>query len=238
MVTIGPRPQPATSSVAATTAVAGGAGAVPVWLRGLCAVNPNLARDYAADPGLRAFLDANKANLVQWEKPPPGAVADRVNWQTWCHTTNIVPAKVRDEEYIVVVARGSAYENKGNIRFALHDGAEATSAGRIAWVGKTKDLLPTQQKADEGGHYPGAITVDVNLPVAGKAGEKVELSYARVAPDAQGRAHRSHSGWPDTFKGVYGGYSGRELTVPVAGGRTQQVDSPDGCSTRSVAVLV
>jgi hypothetical protein len=238
MVTIGPRPQPSTSSASSIAAVGGAAGAVPPWLRGLCAANPNLARDYAADPGLRAFLDANKSNLVQWEKPPAGAVADQLNWATWCHTTNIVPAKVRDEEYIVVVARGSAYENKGNVKFALNDGSEASSTGRIAWVGKTKDLLGTQQKADEGGHYPGAISVDVNCAVAGKAGEKVELSYARISPDAQGRAHRSHSGWPDTFKGVYGGFSGRELTVTLAGGRKQQADCPDGCSTRSSAAVI
>ena len=185
-------------------------------------MNPNLARDYAGDPGLRAFLDANKSNLVQWEKPPAGSVADRVNWQTWCHTTTIVPAAVRDEEYIVVVARGGAYDNKGQLRIPLQDGGEATSAGRVAWVGKTKDLLHTQQKADEGGHYPGAITVDVALPVAGKAGEKVELCYARLKPDAQGRAHRSHSGWPDSFRGVAGGYSGRELTLTLAGGRDQR----------------
>jgi hypothetical protein len=238
MVTINNRPPLSSAGVAGTAAVGAPAGGVPPYLRGLCAVNPHLARDYANDPGLRAFLDGNKSNLVQWEKPPAGAVADRVKWATWCHTTNIVPAKVRDEEYVMVVARGSAYENKGNVRLPLHDGAEASSTGRIVWIGKTKDLLHTQQKADEGGHYPGAITVDVDLPVAGKPGEKVELSYARLQPDAQGRAHRSHSGWPDSFKGVYGGYSGRELTLQLAGGRDQQVDSPDGCSTRSEAKLV
>jgi hypothetical protein len=236
MVTIGNRP-PLTSIAAPTTA--GGDGkAVPPYLRGLCAVNPHLAGDYASDPGLRAFLDGNKANLVQWEKPPPGTVADRVNWQTWCHTTSIVPAAVRDEEFIVVVARGSAYDNKGALRIPLQDGGEATASGRIVWVGKTKDLLHTQQKADEGGHYPGAITVDVALPVAGRPGERVELSYARLKPDAQGRAHRSHSGWPDSFRGVAGGYAGRELSLTLVGGRQQQVDSPDGCSTRSTAQLV
>jgi hypothetical protein len=238
VVTINNRPSFSSTGVAAASAVGTGAGGVPPYLRGLCAVNPQLARDYENDPGLRAFLDANKANLVQWEKPPPGTAADRVNWATWCHTTNIVPARVRDEEYVMIVARGSAYDNKGKVRLPLNDGTEASSTGRIAWIGKTKDLLHTQQKADEGGHYPGAISVDVNWPVAGKPGEKVELSYARIQPDAQGRAHRSHSGWPDTFQGVYGGYSGRELTVTIAGGRAQQADCPDGCSTRSEAKLV
>lgn len=237
MVSISNR-RPLSSSIAVGAATGDAQGVTPPYLRGLCAANPNLARDYANDPGLRAFIDANKSNLVQWEKPPAGTVSDQVNWQTWCHTTSIVPAAVRDEEYIMVVARGSAYENKGAVRIPLHDGSEASSSGRVVWVGKTKDLLHTQQKADEGGHYPGAITVDVALPVAGKAGEKVELCYARFKPDAQGRAHRSHSGWPDSFRGVSGGYSGRELTLTLAGGRSQQVDSPDGCSQRSTARVV
>jgi hypothetical protein len=226
------------ATAAAASAADVDATTTPPYLRGLATVNPNLLRDYAADPGLRAFLDANRSSLVQWTTPPPGNVADKLNWETWCHTTNIVPAKVRDEEYIVVVARGSAYANNGRLRLPLHDGGEASSSGRIVWVGKTKDLLSTQKKADENGHYPGAITVDVTVPLAGKPGEKVELCYARVSPDNQGRMHRSHSGWPDSFQGVSGGYSGRELSVTLAGGRTQQVDSPDGCSTRSVARLL
>ncbi len=232
MVTIPPR---APSQV---NAVGAGAAAVPSWLSGLCAVNPALAGHYQADPGLRALLDANKANIVQFDKPPAGKVADTVNWETWCHTTSIVPAAIRDKEYIVVVARGSAYENPGRVKFPLQGGGEGTSAGRIVFVGRTSDFLHTQQKADEGGHYPGAISVDVKWPVAGRAGEKVELSYARVLPDQKGQVHRSHSGWPDSFQGVAGGYSGRELTLTLAGGRNQQVDSPDGCSTRSAAKLV
>ena len=218
---------------------AGGAG-VPVWLRGLQAVNPNIAKDYQSDPGLRRFLDANKSNLVQWEKPPAGKVKDSVNMETWCHATSIVPAALRDQEYIVVVARGSAYQNNGNIQMPLQNGGTATSDGRIVFVGKTADYLNSnQQKADEGGHYPGAITLDVEVPVAGDVGEKVKLSYARVKPDDQGRMHPHHSGWPDSFKGVYGGYSGREIDLaPLGGNRRQQVDSPDGLSARGAGRFV
>lgn len=236
MVSVGRR-NPHIVSGSSGVGAASGTG-LPPYLRGLVAANPALAGHYGSDPGLRAFLDANKASLVQWEKPPAGTVADTVNWETWCHTTNVVPEAVRDEEFIVVVARGSAYQNNGRIKLPLHDGAEASAAGRIVYVGKTKDLLSTRKKADEGGHYPGAITVDVNWQVAGAAGEQVELSYARVKPDEQGRMHRSHSGWPDTFQGVHGGYSGRELTLTLAGGRRQQVDSPDGTSIRSTACIV
>ena len=96
----------------------------------------------------------------------------------------------------------------------------------------------SQKKADEGGHYPGAITVDISIPVAGAPGEKVSLAYARVSPDTTGRCHATHSGWPDSFDGVYGGYSGRELEVKIAGNRSQMAESPDGCSQMSVCKLV
>ena len=211
----------------------------PAYLRGLMAVNPNLARDLAADPGLRAFLEANKSSLVQWEKPPQGMVADQLTWPTWCHATTIVPAAVRDEEYIIVVARGSAYQNQGRVQLPLENGRTGTSDGRIVFVGKTLDYLNTQQPADEGGHYPGAINIDIQLPVAGAPGENVSLAYARVRPDPQGRVHSSRSGWPDSFQGVYGGYSGRELPqVRVHGGKNQLADSPDGCGTAATASVI
>jgi hypothetical protein len=211
----------------------------PPYLRGLMAVNPNLARDLAADPGLRLFLDVNKSSLVQWEKPPQGTAADTLTWPIWCHATTIVPAAVRDEEYIVVVARGTAYQNAGRVRLPLQDGKNASSDGRIVFVGKTADFLSTQQSADEGGHYPGAINIDIQLPVAGAPGEDVSLAYCRVKPDGQGRVHPHRSAWPDSFQGVYGGYSGRELPqVRVHGGRSQLADSPDGCSAAATASVI
>ncbi len=209
----------------------------PPYLRGLLVANPNLARDLAADPGLRAFVDANRASLVQFEKPPPGTVADHVTWSTWCHATTIVPPAVRDEEYIVIVARGSAYQNNGQVQLPLQGGGTATSDGRIVWLGKTKDLLATAVP-DNDPHYPGSMTVDVALDVAGRPGERVQLAYARVMPDAQGCVHRNRSGWPDSFRGVFGGYSGRELDLTLSGGRNQVVDAPNGLSTRSVGRLV
>ncbi len=187
--------------------------APPPYLRGLLAVNPNLARDLAADPGLRAFLDANKASLVQWEKPPQGTVADQLTWPIWCHTTNIVPAAVRDEEYIVVVARGSAYTNNGRVQFPLQDGRfgppgarAGSSDGRIVFVGKTADFLGTQQPADENGHYPGAIDIDITLPRASPPvglaghlpGRDRRLLGPRDAPGAGARgaaAARLQPGW-------------------------------------------
>lgn len=209
----------------------------PPYLRGLLVANPNLARDLVADAGLRAFLDSNRSSLVQFEKPPLGTVADRVTWRTWCHATTIVPPAVRDEEYIVVVARGSAYGNAGQVQLPLQGGGTATSDGRIVWIGKTKDLLGSA-RPDNDPHYPGSMSVDVVLDLVGQAGEQLEVVYARVKPDAQGRVHRSQSGWPDSFRGVYGGYSGRELDLKLAGGRNQVVEAPDGLSTRSSGRLV
>jgi len=213
--------------------------AIPAHIAGLVALNPKLADNYRNDPGLRALLDLNKANLVEFgNQPPAGKVADKVTWETWCHATSIVPVALRDEEYVVVVARGTAYKNPDDIKIPLNTGKNATSDGRIVYVAKTKDLLGTQKSADEGGHYKGAITVDVTIPVAGVAGEKVSLAYARISPNAAGQSHSSHSGWPDSFEGVWGGYSGRELDVTVAGNRKQMAESPDGCSAMSQAKLV
>lgn len=228
--------RPQNTAVAATTNT-GGAPAVPTWLAGLVAVHPAIADHYKKDPGLRAFLDANRANLVD-SGLPAGAVKDSVTWETWCHATSNVPVAERDQEYVVVVARGSAYKNQNEVQFPLQNGKTASSDGRIVFIAKTSDLLHTQKDADEGGHYKGAITVDVTIPVGGAAGEKVSLAYCRVRPDAKGAVHPHHSGWPDSFSGVMGGYSGRELEMKVSGGRRQFVESVDGCSTTSSAKLL
>lgn len=103
--------RPQNTAVAATTNT-GGAPAVPTWLAGLVAVHPAIADHYKKDPGLRAFLDANRANLVD-SGLPAGAVKDSVTWETWCHATSNVPVAERDQEYVVVVARGSAYKKIG-----------------------------------------------------------------------------------------------------------------------------
>jgi hypothetical protein len=214
----------------------------PPWLRPLFAVHPNLATDYAKDAGLRAFLDVNKASIVQSEKAPAGKIVDKATWTTWCHTTNIVPAVQRDQEYIVVIARGSAYANSGSVKLPLQGGGEATGQGRIVFVGKTADFLASQEKADEGGSYPGAICIDIAFPVAGDPGEAVELSYSRVKPDAQGRLHSSQSGWADGLSGVYGGFSGRNTTLTVSTdpkvARAQEIDCPNGTSIRATSTLV
>jgi hypothetical protein len=227
--------RPIVGGVAAVTPQQAG---VPAWLGGLLAVNPKLASLYKSDPGLRAFLDANKDNLVEWTAPPAGRVADRVTWEVWCHATATVPAAVRDEEYIIVVARGTAYRNAGEVTFPLQNGRAASSDGRIVFVGKTADYLANQRPADEGGAYPGAIAVQIQLPVAGDAGESVSLAYCRAKPDANGRMHPSRSGWPDSFVGVFGGYSGRELDIKVAGGRRQFADAPLGCSQSCVGRFI
>lgn len=232
------RPAPTTAARAVSTPAG---AAPPAYLAGLLAANPNLARDYKADAGLRTFLEHNKANIVEFgNQPPAGKVADTVTWETWCHTTNIVPANIRDEEYIVIVARGSAYKNPAEVEFPLTNGKTAHTDGRIVFVGKTKDLLGTQKKADENGHYPGAITVEVAMQIAGTPGEKVSLAYSRVTPNANGAVNGSQSGWPPSVEGggVWSGFAGRELDVKLAGGRKQFAESPDGCSTMATAKFV
>jgi hypothetical protein len=198
----------------------------PAHLRPLLTMNPKLSRDLVQDPGLRAFLDRNKDNLVTPLVAGGAQVKDDVTLDTWCHSTSIVPPAVRDEEYIMVVARGSSYANANDIEVPLDDGNVATTSGRILWMGKTKDLLATFV-ADTDGHYPGSGAVSVELPVFGAKGERVALTYCRFKPDAQGRASPRQAAWPDTFRGVYGGYSGRDQKLVVTGGARTHLVCPD-----------
>lgn len=198
----------------------------PAHLRPLLAMNPTLARDLVTDPGLRAFLHRNRDHLVNPAHVASQHVKDDVTLDTWCHSTSIVPPSVRDEEYIMVVARGSAYPTTGDVEIPLDDGKLATTDGRILWIGKTKDLLATFV-ADTDGHYPGSGAVSVQLPVHGNKGERVALTYCRFKPDAQGRASPRHAAWPDTFRGVFGGYSGRDQKLVVTGGARPHLVCPD-----------
>lgn len=199
----------------------------PAHLKPLLALNAKLARDLVQDPGLRAFLERNRDHLVTAVTGTgAGHVKDEVTLDTWCHSTSIVPPAVRDEEYIMVVARGSAYATTGDIEIPLDNDTVATTDGRILWIGKTKDLLATFV-ADTDGHYPGSGAVSIDLPVFGAKGERVALSYCRFKPDAQGRASPRQAAWPDTFRGVYGGYSGRDQKLVIAGGARTHLACPD-----------
>jgi hypothetical protein len=211
--------------VASVASVAFDASNPPAHMKPLLAMNPKLARDLVQDPGLLAFLDRNRDHLVTGAVSP-NHVKDDVTLDTWCHSTSIVPPAVRDEEYIMVVARGSAYPTTGDIEIPLDDGKVATSEGRILWMGKTKDLLATFV-ADTDGHYAGSGSVSIDLPVFGTKGERVALTYCRFKPDAQGRASPRHAAWPDTFRGVFGGYSGRDQKLVVAGGAKTHLVCPD-----------
>ncbi|MBM4281642.1 MAG: hypothetical protein FJ137_13085 [Deltaproteobacteria bacterium] len=202
------------------------AGASP--LARLYALNPKLEAQVKADPGLRAFLELNRDVLVGFEpsSPPAGAARTNVAFDTWTHATTLVPPRVRDEEFIVVIARGSAYESKKDVRIPLQSGGTGTSDGVIAYVGRSGDYQHTFVD-DKDAHYPGAGSIQFPLPVFGKPGEQVELSYCRIKPDAQGRAHPQHAAWPDSFDGVYGGYAGRDRTVTVQPGASVRLKNPD-----------
>jgi hypothetical protein len=194
----------------------------------LYAVNPKLEGQLKADPGMRAFLEANKDAIVAFDPAhaPTGAVRTHVDVDTWTHATSIVPPRVRDEEWIVVVLRGSAYEGKKNIEIPLQGGGKGTSDGVIAFVGRSGDYQHTFVD-DKDAHYPGAGSITFPLAVFGKAGEKVEVSYCRIKPDAQGRAHPQHAAWPDSFDGVYGGYDGRDRSVTIQPGGKVRLKNPD-----------
>jgi len=194
----------------------------------LYALNPKLEAQVKADPGLRAFLEHNKDVIVAFDpaQAPAGTARTNVKFDTWTHATTIVPPRIRDEEYIVVIARGSAYDGKKNVEIPLQGGGKGTSDGVIAYVGRSGDYQHTFVD-DKDAHYPGAGSIQFPLPVFGKAGEKVELTYCRIKPDAQGRAHPHHAAWPDSFDGVFGGYAGRDRTVTIQPGGTVHMKNPD-----------
>ncbi len=204
-------------------------------LQRLYAVNPKLEAQVKADPGLRAFLEKNVGVIANVDPPPHGSVKTNVSFDTWTHATSIVPPSIRDEEYIVVIARGSAYSSTGqapangakqNVQIPLQGGGMGTSDGVIAYVGKTGDYLHTFVD-DNDKSFPGSGTVTFGLPVHGKPGEKVELSYCRIKPDAQGKSHPSRAAWPDSFDGVYGGYAGRDRSVTIAANASVKLKNPD-----------
>jgi hypothetical protein len=194
----------------------------------LYALNPRLEAQVRADPGLRAFLEHNKDVVVGFDPatPPAGLARTNVAFDTWTHATTIVPPRVRDEEFIVVIARGSAYQGKKNVEIPLQGGGKGTSDGVIAFVGRSGDFQHTFVD-DKDAHFPGAGSLQFPLPVFGRPGEKVELTYCRIKPDAQGRAHPSHAAWPDSFDGVYGGYAGRDRTLTIQPGGHVHMKNPD-----------
>ena len=212
-----------------TTAVTGNAPAAAADpMQRLYALNPKLEGQVKADPGLRTFLEKNKGALatVDPQNPPAGMVKTTVKLDTWAHATTIVPEKIRDEEFIVVVARGAAYQSQSKVQIPLTSGGMGSSDGVIAYVGRSGDYVHTFVD-DKDSHYPGAGSLSFNLPVVGKPGEKLELTYCRIKPDAQGRAHPSQSAWPDSFDGVYGGYDGRDRELTIQAGATVHLKNPD-----------
>jgi hypothetical protein len=214
------------AGAAGATATIATSGAHP--LGRLYALNPKLEAQVRADPGLRAFLEHNRDVIVGFDAthPPAGSARTNVTFDTWTHATSIVPPRIRDEEFIVVIARGSAYQGKKDIEIPLQGGGTGTSDGVIAYVGRSGDYQHTFVD-DKDSHYPGAGSIQFPLAVFGKPGEQVELSYCRIKPDAQGRAHPSHAAWPDSFDGVFGGYAGRDRTVTIQPGGSVRLKNPD-----------
>lgn len=213
-------------SISGTGAVTAGGAAASDPLQRLYALNPKLAGQVAKDPGLKAFLEKNKNVVANIDSPPPGSVKAQISFDTWTHSTQIVPPAIRDEEFIVVIARGSAYQGKQQVEIPLQGGGKGTSDGVIAYVGRSGDYVGTFVD-DNDKSFPGAGTITFGLPVVGKPGEKIELTYCRIKPDAQGQAHPSRAAWPDSFDGVYGGYAGRDREVVVQAGATIKLKNPD-----------
>lgn len=212
-----------------TGAIGAATNAAPTdALSRLYALNPKLEAQAKADPGLKAFLTRNVGALatVDTQQPPAGSVKTQLKFDSWTHATSIVQPSIRDEEYIVVVARGSAYGSNQKVQIPLQGGGLGTSEGSIVYVGRSGDYQGTFVD-DKDAHYPGAGSISFALPVVGKPAEKVELSYCRIKPDAKGNSHPHHAAWPDSFEGVYGGYAGRDRSVTIKAGAAVHLKNPD-----------
>jgi hypothetical protein len=171
---------------------------------------------------MRLLLELNRASLVEFipAEAPEGMVVDDVTLETWCLPVDVVPRHVRDEEYVVVVARGQAYSPQRRIELPLEGGGTATTAGRIAFVGKTRDYLSTF--VEDADSRSGAGCISMEFPVFGRPGETIELATARVLPDEDGRSQPHVGAWPASFEGIVGAPS-RDVTVRIEGGASPRV---------------
>jgi hypothetical protein len=166
-------------------------------------------------PGLRVFLDLNKDAIFSPQRLQPGHQIMPVAWEGWGHST--VPDDVRKEEISIVVARtGDA--SSPRVKVPLQNGktVELPPGYQIVYVGREGDH-PRMKEKGGGSQYLQMFDV------AGKPGDKLQLAYMRVDPDAQGRMHPHHSGWPDARLGGNDPSWPQELTGYYPGGRNELV---------------
>jgi hypothetical protein len=210
-----------------------------VHFEGLLATNPKLADQLKTHPGLKKLLDDNKDAISRQVAPAAGQVRAEMTDVTWTHTTSIVPPKVRDEEFIFVVAQGSAY--KGNVNLPLTDGKKVEMDGQIVFVGRTGDF-PWQSEVDrankatdpkdkaerlkEERSYPGSGYSTIQYPLYGKPGEDVTISYVRFNPTQDGKVNPREAAWAPTSKGpVFNtGYEERTTTFKLEKARFTRDD--------------
>jgi hypothetical protein len=205
---------------------------LPAHFDALVSVNPKLAAQLKSHAGLRKLFDDNKDAISKTIAPGAGQVRADMTDVTWTHTTSIVPPKVRDEEFIVVVAQGSAYKSAGfdiplsDGRSSVHMDGQVVFAGRTGdfpWVSekdmaaKATDPKDKAERLTEESHYPGSGYTTVGYPLFGKPGEDVTISYVRFNPDAQGRVNGREAAWAPTSKGpVFNtGYEERTSVVKL-----------------------
>jgi hypothetical protein len=188
----------------------------------LVALNPNLPKDLARFPGMRAFLNQNSGAIFSG-LPPAKSVSTNFNVQYWAWEGD--DEKKLRNEFVVVLAEGSAYGGRGGskVTFGTHDdsGNDASRKvipGRIVDIFNFQDLPP--QFSSDGAGAEGYRA----LKLYGRQGEKVKFRFVKVAFDSAGRADEYKSGWTDATGGAY---SGREQTFRILADQTVQKPAPD-----------
>lgn len=211
-----------------------------IHFEGLLAANPKLGDQLRSNPGLKKLLDDNKAAISRQIAPAAGQVRAEMTDVTWTHTTSIVPPKVRDEEFIVIVAQGSAY-GKSQVSLPLTDGKSVQMDGQIVFVGRTGDFpwesevsraaraTDPKDKAErlrEESSFPGSGYSTVKYPLYGKPGEDVTISYIRFNPTQDGKVNPREAAWAPTSKGpVFNtGYEERTTTFSLEKGAFSRDD--------------
>lgn len=146
---------------------------------------------------------------------PAGTTSTNYTWSMWGHS--VIPADERPGTMFVVMAEGSAYQGKPNVRVRGRGRVDAEMRGQIIKIGIPRDY--TRRDAGSKGDE-----TDVPITVHGKPGEIVKLRYMRLSIGEDGVI--TGAGTPDDcVRGASGAYFGRQMAVEI--GKPQKIISPE-----------
>jgi hypothetical protein len=171
-------------------------------------------------PGLKKFLELNKDAIFNPQQLKPGQQLMSVAWEGWGHFS--VADKERKEEISLVIAKtGDASTPRIQVPLSNGKTIQLPPGYQIVYAGREGDH---QRYFEKGGGSQYMQMFDV----AGKPGEKLQLAYLRIDPDANGKMHPMYSGWPDSRLGGGEPAWPSDLTGAYPGGRNEVVTVKPG----------